>query len=699
MPETIITPDMLPLLPEGDITNDAQLYFVVEDQQGGPNRTVRMSYPTLEDRIVAAAGTGGVDGVHWVDTVADLAGLAPANNDMVHTLGYNTLGDGGHRSLYYLSASGATVDGVTVFNGPGGVGRYLECDLNGVVTPKQGGCIGDGTTDDWLDMVQVVATGLHVIIRNGVFKLSDTITMSTAGQQMSGDKTGQLKQGTENKAIINVTANKVKIEKVRFVGKGASPDPNNNVLNIAVRAVSVWGLRVIDCEIEEVAFSGIYAQDCKVVMIRGNDIWGSITVSHDSSADITCWGTCKTISIVGNKCRSDADVGILVGALQGDKDIIVANNIITTTNSSGTVITPTQRRRCIGLHYSSDADELNHILCANNLCVGSLNAGIYFNGWGGAVTIHGNMVRNTSIGTVDESLSGSIAIHGSARSIIVSGNDCSDNLSDASGCISIYRASAGATANLGSVLVKGNMIHDSSSYGITVRGTTARVRIEGNNITNCTRDGVLVASDAVLDAEGLEINNNTIQWATATACGIFIDTQGSTNMVKCHHNTIIYTGTKGTTAVNSGIYSQRYNLHAHHNTIKGCDGGIYFYTNLTGRTLVPDIEYNLMEDLDVAFICRGNDAHATMPIGLTNKIDNCGVSQGGDGSYEAARFCSVDRINGLITLRRAAAPANGTWVIGDTYYRTAPAAAGYIGGVCTAAGTPGTWKDFGAIVA
>jgi hypothetical protein len=43
------------------------------------------------------------------------------------------------------------------------------------------------------------------------------------------------------------------------------------------------------------------------------------------------------------------------------------------------------------------------------------------------------------------------------------------------------------------------------------------------------------------------------------------------------------------------------------------------------------------------------------------------------------------------------APSDGTHVVGDLAYTRAPAAAGSIGQVCTTAGTPGTWKTFGAI--
>ena len=47
--------------------------------------------------------------------------------------------------------------------------------------------------------------------------------------------------------------------------------------------------------------------------------------------------------------------------------------------------------------------------------------------------------------------------------------------------------------------------------------------------------------------------------------------------------------------------------------------------------------------------------------------------------------------------KSAASPTTGTWRVGDIVYNSAPASAGYIGWVCTVAGTSGTWKTFGLI--
>lgn len=43
------------------------------------------------------------------------------------------------------------------------------------------------------------------------------------------------------------------------------------------------------------------------------------------------------------------------------------------------------------------------------------------------------------------------------------------------------------------------------------------------------------------------------------------------------------------------------------------------------------------------------------------------------------------------------APTTATWGVGDIIYNTAPTSGGYVGFVCVSAGTPGTWKTFGAI--
>ena len=50
-------------------------------------------------------------------------------------------------------------------------------------------------------------------------------------------------------------------------------------------------------------------------------------------------------------------------------------------------------------------------------------------------------------------------------------------------------------------------------------------------------------------------------------------------------------------------------------------------------------------------------------------------------------------------LHLSAVPTAGTFVTGDIIFDSTPSAGGHIGWVCTAGGTPGTWKTFGSITA
>jgi len=53
--------------------------------------------------------------------------------------------------------------------------------------------------------------------------------------------------------------------------------------------------------------------------------------------------------------------------------------------------------------------------------------------------------------------------------------------------------------------------------------------------------------------------------------------------------------------------------------------------------------------------------------------------------------------NLVVLGRAAAAPTTGTYAVGSIIYNSAPASAGFVGFVCTVAGTPGTWRTFGLI--
>lgn len=76
-----------------------------------------------------------------------------------------------------------------------------------------------------------------------------------------------------------------------------------------------------------------------------------------------------------------------------------------------------------------------------------------------------------------------------------------------------------------------------------------------------------------------------------------------------------------------------------------------------------------------------------------------GIKASGTGWSPYVDMRGALKIGGLRHTTGSAAPASGTWAVGDIVYNTAPAASGYVGWVCVTAGSPGTWRGFGLIEA
>lgn len=75
-----------------------------------------------------------------------------------------------------------------------------------------------------------------------------------------------------------------------------------------------------------------------------------------------------------------------------------------------------------------------------------------------------------------------------------------------------------------------------------------------------------------------------------------------------------------------------------------------------------------------------------LSVGINNPDPTLGLAVNGDVSFSDKRFT-----NGT------GAPTTGTFTKGDICWNTTPQEYGYIGWVCVADGTPGTWLPFGAI--
>lgn len=131
-------------------------------------------------------------------------------------------------------------------------------------------------------------------------------------------------------------------------------------------------------------------------------------------------------------------------------------------------------------------------------------------------------------------------------------------------------------------------------------------------------------------------------------------------------------------------------LRCNGNTHNGTTGTALFLQNATLLTIVNNLFY------DVAAVHGG-----------TNRVGNPNNMIVWLNNIYAGTTPTPASSNGYIQINQqgqrsfliGTQPAAGTWLTGDVAWDNTPSASGSIGWVCTAGGTPGTWKAFGTIAA
>jgi hypothetical protein len=118
-------------------------------------------------------------------------------------------------------------------------------------------------------------------------------------------------------------------------------------------------------------------------------------------------------------------------------------------------------------------------------------------------------------------------------------------------------------------------------------------------------------------------------------------------------------------------------------------GGIAAFNDSSGAKDVENI------------VITNNTVNQGYGIGVqTALLESCFVD--GNAIFNAASgnlvdTSSIQRVSNPDIGSYTAAPTTGTWERGTVLYNSTPSSAGYVGWVCTASGTPGTWATFGLI--
>lgn len=255
-------------------------------------------------------------------------------------------------------------------------------------------------------------------------------------------------------------------------------------------------------------------------------------------------------------------------------------------------------------------------------------------------------------------------------------------------------------------------------YGINILGTTQyteSVHIVQNQIFGFTRNinvvqatfvnilgNDLSGSEKVISFGtangGYSICNNYIE-VTGTGTGIYAGSQSvETPTTRTNIEQNYFIGTSGASAVglqlNDSTNTYQWNAIIRDNTFTGfTTADIRLYAS--GKTLVDNNRCMSTALTNSIFVGQVLGS----PVILTNNYFYKALYSDVPADITDGKLILQNNVenNSFQSAHQAAAPTTGTWRIGDIVYNNAPASAGYVGWVCTVAGTPGTWKTFGLI--
>jgi hypothetical protein len=342
--------------------------------------------------------------------------------------------------------------------------------------------------------------------------------------------------------------------------------------------------------------------------------------------------------------------------------------------------------------------------------------------------------------------SGSWAAGNSTVSLMGDRNYVAGNTIVGGGMIVVHAGAFGRTG-IKDYRIIGNSIQNTVTAGIIVNtDVNTDIIVSNNYIRGAARSGIQVLSDTAPPYSTntpVIVSNNIIE---DTSSATYTNTNQPACIMAAQTSNVLITGNQCITPRWAGIamLSGANNCTVQGNTIIGQQGqaptdlltnvgggivvsasGVSYAEDVYNITINGNFVYNFLTTVSPATtnlrtggITAYNDtggAKSVEYITITNNVvrDGNGIAiqtnslenstvdgntvwnSNGDIVDNSSTTLLANANTGLYS----AAPTTGTWKRGTVIYNSAPSAAGFVGWVCTTAGTPGTWKTFGAISA
>jgi acetolactate synthase small subunit len=258
-----------------------------------------------------------------------------------------------------------------------------------------------------------------------------------------------------------------------------------------------------------------------------------------------------------------------------------------------------------------------------------------------------------------------------------------------------------ATTKSSNIAVTGCLFNGLLSVGINIGVYSTNWNISGNVFAGIEEAIIQTSYNVVYGYNGqnnIVISNNTMQGLTGTAAKYAVYVSNCTNL------TVTNNSIESATLPIALAATHSTGLHFSNNFISCSNAtqGISLYrcqtADINNNTItVKNTGTGVVVENDVTYPSTFVRMNGNTMLGvLTKGIEVANATAGTVYIQNTWAPQATTVLSGYYT---TAAPIAGTWNIGDIVYDATPSASGYIGWVCVTAGTPGTWKTFGAISA
>ena len=396
---------------------------------------------------------------------------------------------------------------------------------------------------------------------------------------------------------------------------------------------------IIDyCEIDDhTSFGIVLFRNCLDCIVDGNyvhsTIAGAYGIAMDDRSTDSTTSQACKRNVISNNTLNGGASTGIAIDVEGSTGNAVVGNTITGWGDTGIDINSSNA------DSSPDQSANFNTVSGNTItAIGASGTGINIEGSGNIVT--GNILNGCgAIGILQQIPNENTLL---SKNNVISGNTITTNTGVG---ILVYTADG--------LVITNNVVSDGSSYGIRLVAVAAasgggdidNVVISGNVIRTTVFDSISVESNTNSVSNVSVLQNTCLNWDTGAAGSIYgigiIKGADTVTGVDIRNNKLIKTGSTG----------------------------------LTGVRLDASISNISMS---------GNTC-----VNLTTNLS--------DGSADEVKLYNRGNTWNQKEVYDTAAPATGTWAVGDLVWNSAPATAGNLGWVCTTAGTPGTWETFGLI--